>query len=438
MDEGIAFVGAGGKTTAMFQLARELQTSASGPRSVIVTATSHLGAWQTPLADRHIAAESSEEIGEIPEGITLVTGILDGDRAQPVNSSVLSWLRAEAKKRGVPLLIEADGSRGLPLKAPAAHEPPIPDFAETVIVVAGLGGIGKPLTDEFVFRAGQFREICGMEKGEAITPEMLTRLLPHPEGGLKNIPPGARRVALLNQADTPELQSIGGKIARGLLDRFDAVIVGALQPTFDLPPSSLNLQTFERIAGIVLAAGQAARFGRPKQLLDWKGRPFVRQVAETALGAGLQPVVVVTGAHAEAVESAVRDLDVKIVRNENWQSGQAGSVVSGVKSLPGNIGGSLFLLADQPQIGADVMRALAAKHSQGLPAILAPLVRGERRANPVLFDRVTFPDLLALTGDAGGRALFGRHQVGYLPWHDESLLLDVDTPEDYENLVKSK
>ena len=61
------------------------------------------------------------------------------------------------------------------------------------------------------------------------------------------------------------------------------------------------------------------------------------------------------------------------------------------------------------------------KHAQTLASILAPLV-ADRRANPVLFDRVTFPDLMSLTGDVGGRAIFSKYPVIYLPWHDESLV----------------
>lgn len=415
----MAFVGAGGKTTAMFQLARELGTR------VIVTATTHLGVWQIPLADRHLAVESPRDIGEIAAGVTLVTGTIHAERTQPVGGHVLIKLMEEAKKENIPLLIEADGSRGHPFKAPAAHEPPIPDFVDTVIVVAGLSGLGKSIA-EVVFRTDEFRRVSNALNQQVVTPELVVRALIHPEGGLKNIPLHARRVALLNQAETPPLQAMGGKMARQLLSHFDAALVGSLQQS--------HFQTFEPMAGIILAAGESKRFGTPKQLLDWNGKPFVRHVAETALHAGMQPVVVVTGADAAAVEAALTGLQAAIVHNENWRSGQASSIVAGIKSLPQNIGACLFLLADQPQIGTDVMLALKEAHAQSLPPILAPLVLEEKRANPVLFDRVTFPDLLQLKGDVGGRALFDKYKVEYLPWHDDTLLFDVDTPEDYERL----
>ena len=90
---------------------------------------------------------------------------------------------------------------------------------------------------------------------------------------------------------------------------------------------------------------------------------------------------------------------------------------------------------DQPQVTASVLRALVEIHSAELHSIVAPLVL-DQRANPVLFDRRTFPDLLELRGDVGGRAVFGSHRVEYLPWHDDRLLLDVDTPEAYARLIE--
>jgi molybdenum cofactor cytidylyltransferase len=73
-----------------------------------------------------------------------------------------------------------------------------------------------------------------------------------------------------------------------------------------------------------------------------------------------------------------------------------------------------------------------------MSSIIAPLVLENRRANPVLFDRVTFPDLLKLEGDIGGRAIFSKYKVEYMPWHDDRLLLDVDNPEDYQRLVENE
>jgi molybdenum cofactor cytidylyltransferase len=460
--EAASLVGAGGKTTALFQLARELQSQIVNRKSSIITTTTHLGAWQVSQADRHLIVTENAPLPELDslDGIILVTGALDGDRFTPPPRQTLDHLRDHCAARGLSLLIEADGARGRPLKAPAAHEPAIPDFVDTVIVVAGLSGLGVPLTDDFVHRPHLFSTLSGLPLNESVTPEALVRMLTHPEGGLKNIPSRARRVVLLNQADTPELESIGGRMAKTLLNEFDSVIVASLQPS-SLQPSII--QTFEPVAGIVLAAGASERFGQPKQLLDWRGQPFVRAVAQTALDAGLSPVIVVTGAGADQVEAAVRELPVTIARNDGWQEGQASSIRAGLASLTpsapsghlpqirikkmdadsnhplriwGRTGGGLFLLADQPHIPASVIRALVEHHTRELYPILAPLVMMEQRANPVLFDRVTFPDLLNLTGDIGGRALFSKYPVEYLPWHDDRLLLDVDKPEDYQRLVE--
>jgi len=428
----IAFTGAGGKTTALFQLARELVEHAP----VVVTASSHLGEWQVSLADNHFVIESPNALDGLEEkikGITLVTGAFEVNRTKPLDAKSLNWLNQFSKKRSFPLLIEADGSRQKPLKAWAEHEPPIPAFVDQVVQVVGLTGLGKPLSDEIVHRAEIFSALSDLGIGEIITPDALVRVLTHSAGGQKHIPTGARKIIVLNQAETTELQSIAHGMVDPLISRFDAVVVSCL--------AAENIfAVHEPIAGIVIAAGASTRFGKPKQLLDWKGQPFVRAVARTALEAGLSPVIVVVGANGEQVKAAVADLNVLIVKNAEWKNGQGSSIKAGISKLitsHTSTGGAIFLLADQPQITTSIIRALIEKHAEGLYPIIAPLVL-DQRANPVLFDRVSFIDLLGIEGDVGGRAIFHKHRVEYLPWHDDRMLLDVDTPEQYQRLISDE
>jgi len=437
----IAFVGAGGKTTAMFQLSHELAPA-------LATASTHLGVWQLGAADRHIVWPEGEPLPDIEawigSGVTLITSAdkAGTDRLKGLSPSQLMKIDALAGYHDIPVFIEADGSRQRSLKAPADHEPAIPPFSDLVVVIAGLSGLGKPLLPEWVHRPDRFSALSGLELGATITLEALVAVLSHPEGGLKNIPNQARRVMLLTQADTPELQAAGQSLAVQLLPVYHSVVIASCSTAVNGQPltgpvSGLSLAVHavhEPVAGIILAAGGASRFGQPKQLLAWEDEPFVRRVARTALKAGLSPVVVVTGAWAEDVAEAVNDVVVRIANNPEWQTGQGSSVRTGVRALPAESGAVVFLLADQPQIPVTLIKALRAEHARTLAPIIAPLVNG-RRGNPVCFDRVTFPELLALTGDTGGRALFSRYTVTWLPWHEASVLMDVDTEEDYQRLV---
>ena len=128
------------------------------------------------------------------------------------------------------ILVEADGARGLPLKAPAKHEPVIPERSTHVLALAGLTAIGTALDEDHVCRSGRYAELSGLPPNALVTTESVARVCNHPHGMFKGAPANARRLLWLNQADTPDALAHG----REILDRLRAgdcpprrVVVGA-------------------------------------------------------------------------------------------------------------------------------------------------------------------------------------------------------------------
>jgi len=223
----IAIVGGGGKTTTLFQIGQQI------PGLAWTTTTTHLGTDQLGYADRHFLIESVDQldVNELKaQKHSLITGPFTPDeRVHGPEAAVLQRLVEIADQEKVSLIVEADGARSRALKAPAAHEPVIPDWAEMVIVLVGCSVLGKPLNDETVHRAQIFSSLTGLEMNASIDPEAITRMLLHPLGGLKGIPPSATRVVLFNQADVlPDVDPLKKQIPALLAGGYDKVIIGAL------------------------------------------------------------------------------------------------------------------------------------------------------------------------------------------------------------------
>lgn len=448
-DTRLALVGAGGKTGALFLLARSwLDTKHANRSTVLLTTTTHLMPNQLELADQHFYVTHPNTIptpGQpLSGGALLYTGtpIIDEqheNRVSGLDNASLSRLFKLANHASLPLLIEADGARRLPLKAPAEHEPAIPSFVNLVAVVVGLSALEEPLSINTVHRPDRFAALCGISLGQSITKIVLLDYLRHPDGGLKNIPPVARRVLLLNQADTTSQQAKANWLAHRLLPLYDTIIIASLAPKTrvdgaDHSQPPFIFAVYEPVAGIILAAGGSSRFGFPKMLLPWHGEPLIRHIARIASQSGVSPLIIVTGDEHEQIAQAVKGIQSVLVHNQNWQAGQSSSLQAGLNSLQTHVGAVIFLMADQPQISVPFLRKLVEIHAQTRAPIIAPQVDG-RRTTPVLFDHDTFAALHKIRGDIGGRAIFSQFPIMYLPWHDQSLLGDIDTPKDYQRYM---
>lgn len=192
----------------------------------------------------------------------------------------------------------------------------------------------------------------------------------------------------------------------------------------------------QRIAAIILAAGGSSRLGRPKQLLDWFGKPFIKQLVDLALKTKLDPVVVVTGSGHEQVEKAISSDKVIIALNENWIKGQSSSMQVGCKSLENHdVDGFIVFLCDQPQVPIELVDRLKFASQNDAFDIFATSVNN-KICPPTLFKKKCIEGIMSLTGDQGGRVLFDSHKTQVMEWKDDRLLLDSDTEEDYQQLKR--
>jgi molybdenum cofactor cytidylyltransferase len=174
--------------------------------------------------------------------------------------------------------------------------------------------------------------------------------------------------------------------------------------------------------------------GQPKLLLPLQARAVIRHAVERALAGGLGLVVVVTGHEHARVEAALVGLPVRLARNPEPEAGLAGSIRIGIEALPSGTEAALILLGDQPALDTQVIPALLAEWRAGRKAVVAPRYR-EGLGNPVLFGASVFPELVALAGDRGARAVVER-DPGRLATVDLDLPrpADLDTREDYDRL----
>jgi len=230
--EVVALVGGGGKSTAMFRLARELVDKGG---QVITTTTTKIFGAQIALSPAHVFAEdvTRERVAAAlaAHGQVLVIGATDAATGKAGGVSVDLFGRLRGWFPGVCILNEADGSRMRPFKAPARHEPVIPVETTLVVIVVGADILGKPLDADHVHRPELVTALCGAPLGTVITPEMVARVLAHAEGGRKGVPAGARVVALINKVESLPNRTAVRETAECLLRELaiHSVVLGAVR-----------------------------------------------------------------------------------------------------------------------------------------------------------------------------------------------------------------
>ena len=231
-DEVVALVGGGGKSTTMFRLAREMVEK--GGRAITTTTTRIFGA-QIALAPAHVSvAEATRD--RVAAMLTahrngLVIGPTDRGTGKADGVSLELFRDLRGWFPDACLLNEADGSRMRPFKAPAGHEPVIPEETTLVVPLVGADVFGKSLDDDHVHRPELISALSGARLGSPITPEVVARVLAHPQGGRKGVPAGARVVALINKVESLPDRAPAHETAERLLrdPAISAVVLAAVR-----------------------------------------------------------------------------------------------------------------------------------------------------------------------------------------------------------------
>jgi len=233
--EVISLVGAGGKTTLMFRLAREL--TLRGKKVVTTTTTKILepasgegGSLFVDSDEERIKDFVRDHLGQY-HPITIARERLESGKLKGVSASLIDELCHSLDINVV--IVEADGAAGRPVKAPREHEPVIPTSTTLTVAILGVDGLGMKLTEKDVFQPERISKITGVTMGERLTDEAMAILVTHREGIFRGTPSSSRIVAFLNKVDIPGGIPKARGIAYKILDKkhkqIERIVLGQLK-----------------------------------------------------------------------------------------------------------------------------------------------------------------------------------------------------------------
>jgi molybdenum cofactor cytidylyltransferase len=427
----VSIVGGGGKTSLMFALASQW------PGPAISTTTTRIFRNQIEIAPSALSIGPGADVDSLALEILdenlklnqhcLVFGEITGDKAHgvPLNVPLVLLERSMAEIA----LVESDGSRMRPCKAPADHEPAIPDGVTLVIPTIGIDAINSSVSAA-AHRPELVGRLTQLSVDDVLTTEALATLLTHPEGGLKNIPDDARIIPFINKVESTDQLLAARDIACRALgeERITKVILGKLHEVRQVR------EVHQRVSAVVLAAGKSDRMGSVKQLLPWGDTTVLGQTLVNLQASSVNEIIVVVGFQADAVNAVAQKYSVPTLFNPEYETGEMlSSLKMAVNQLPSNRSAVLVILADQPMVSPEIIDQLLERFWQGNSELVAPIYQGER-GNPVLIGRSFFQELLDLSPGMAPRHLLQRHdnELVLVDVKSPAVVQDLDLPEDYE------
>ncbi len=194
------------------------------------------------------------------------------------------------------------------------------------------------------------------------------------------------------------------------------------------------------LAAIILSGGESTRMGKPKALLDFGGKPAIARILESARKAGISKILVVVGKHADAIQKGADLAGCTILVNENPERGQLSSIQLGMSKLDFATDAAFVWPVDCPLVKPEDLKALAQAYAKGRTSLMRIFVpcHGGHRGHPMLVDIGFRQPFMELKNGQTARAVIDANptQVMEVSVGNTGVLLDIDTPEDYQVAVK--
>ena len=369
-----AVVGAGGKTT---WIRRWTKAYLKQGYKVFVTTSTHMYIEE----DTVLTDDADSIIRQLNTTHYVMAGLQEGGKIKPLSRKTYEKVCHHADV----VLIEADGSRHMPLKYPDGNEPVIYDNVDEIVVIYGLHGLQREAR-EAVQRLELANRVLHVTEDTRITTEHIRTL-----------------------------------VTKGYVEPLRA----------RFPDKKITVQPGQLVGCVIMASGQSRRFGANKLLQEFRGETLFQRVLNLTGGDLFAKRVVVT--RNKEVQELCRQQDIEVIYHGMPDRNDV--VRLGIHAMQ-EMDGCMFCPCDQPLLQRKSVERLVSEFAAGQAGILR-LAYGERQGTPVLFGKPYFGALSQLPSKCGGSYVVRQHpeDVALVPVENEAELFDIDTREDYERLL---
>ena len=432
----VSIVGAGGKTTLLYLLGNHLQEA--GFKVLLTTTTivyypdsdenlNNLTFWGSKIIE-------SEFKQEFKQGFEQDKRKIKGFEKVKMECFVKNGRFNDFDF----VVIEADGAKRMSIKAPNENEPVVIDFSDIVFGVVGLDSLGKAINEENTHRPAELIKIFNKDLGDIIDENDIKNLVLSENGLFKNSPDFAKKILVLNKADSAENLKSGEKIFDLLkneqkrLNKIDYLMISSLEKGKIHKVVNMFPKSMPEISIVVFAAGEGIRMGAEKLMLEIDGISILDRVLNTVMSLESTEVILVYSADRVRELAEKHKIEI-LIKNPEPERGMSSSLKLAIEKASTDSDAFMFFMGDQPFISKKTIGKLIGKWLEDTSRIIVPCFAG-KKGNPVIFPSSFRKQLMEVTGDKGGREIINLNfdKIYFLEIEESIEGQDIDDPETYE------